>query len=165
MSALNLQIAKSGMEFIANLGRAGMLESSGVSRDDFNRLVGSIPWAAKDRGRVTLTLQTLIEGSVDALGLDRFPLPAEYIAAGIAMFVQPMNVHYACRTMAKAPTNEALSRKSQMLDSQKSGFIGADQLFALVQDIYSSSARSSARSLFEKNTGLALEFVENGKGK
>jgi len=160
---LNLEVARSGMRFLANLGRAGMLENSGISHADFERLVDAVPWAASERNRMTQCLQTVIEGSVDALGLERFPLPAEYRAAGIAMFVHPCNVHAACRFMANAPSTDDLARESQISASSPRRGADADQLFALCQMLFSDDVRNSARVLFQKNTGLAIEQMEMKK--
>lgn len=157
--SLSLEIANSGMQLLANLGQAGMLESSGVSREDFKRLVSPLPWLSPDRNRMTATLHTMIVGSTDALGLPRFPLPAEYIAAGIVMFVSPTNIHAACTYMARSHDAETMARQINNSQVALPEPVNPERLFALVVQLYGSTSRSAARVLFEKNTGLSLDFA------
>lgn len=49
-----------------------------------------------DRTRIRTTIERVIWGALDNLGIPRFELPAEYIAAWIAVMVQPVNRLTAC---------------------------------------------------------------------
>jgi len=157
---MNYEVAKSSMKFLATMGKAGILENSGISRGDFDRLVGDLPWLASERQRMTTALQTLIMGSIDALGLPRFNVPAEYNAAGIAVFIHPINVHACCVFMSTTPDAESMGRKSTSQGHTQVDHVQPDKLFALVAQLWSDSARTGARAAFEKNSGLALSEAE-----
>lgn len=154
---LSLDVALGSMSFLAQLGRSGHLDGLGLSRADFDRFIGSDPWLASDRNRMSAILHTMANSSLDAQGLPRFSLPAEYLAAVIAVFVHPVNVHASC---VFAPPSMSAQ------DAGRAGGVTAEnctseQLFALVVQLFSNSARGNARVLFEKKTGLALEKVSH----
>lgn len=148
---MNYETAVGAMRLISNIGREGFLDGIGVSRGDFDRLIGDAPWMAVERSRMTGCLQTVINASVDALGLPRFNLPAEFVAAGIVVFVSPVNVHSACVFASGTGTAADLGRGSGICPSTP------DQLFALVVQLYASPERSAARAQFSKHTGIAID--------
>lgn len=150
---MNYQVAVGCMRLISNIGRQGFLDGIGVSRADFDRLVGDDPWMSVDRNRMTAVLQTVVNASVDAMGLPRFNLPAEYVAAGIAMFVSGVNVHAACVFSANGGTAEDVGRVASISPCSP------EQLFSIVVQLYGTPDCSAARVQFEKNVGLALEKV------
>ena len=82
------------------------------------------------------------------MGVARFELPAEYVAASIAMFVHPNNS--MVRLFERTVSSKDLSR------GDKTKPMDADKLFALVIELYSSSAATAAQALFEKNTKVAM---------
>lgn len=169
MSTVSSKVALSNMRLIAEMGKHGMLEYINIAKADFERVTGSLPWLGVERGRMTVALQQLIYCAVDAQNSPRFPLSAEYLAAGIAMYVHPGNMQLACTWIADTSVDNAtLQRKSDMLSSTKSpDRIMPDQLFALVCDIYADPQSGQWQSLFVRNTGLALEglTVRQDKGK
>lgn len=162
---LSLDVALASMDMIAEQGTSGMLEAMGISRDDFRKVTGRNAWSILDRQRMTSVLMSLIYLSTDRLGLPRFPLPAEYLSAGIAMFCSGPNVLPACIFLTPAVAVEALSRQSSGRESAQPIPVQPQQIFALVSMLYNSSGYNSVRSLFSKNTGIILESmkVENAK--
>lgn len=148
---MQYKVAQGNMSFLARQAKQGHLDNIGVSMDDFRKVTQDVPWLGVDRSRVNSTLNTLITSTVDIIGMSRFQLPAEYIAAGIAMFVAPINVNAACIWMERAPTSEDLGRG---LDEPLS--CTASQLFALVTQLLADPEHSSAKHLFEKNTSIAI---------
>lgn len=151
---MHFDVACGAMRLIANIGHEGFLDGLGVSRHDFERLVGSDPWLASERNRMTTILHTMINASVDAMGLPRFNLPAEYIAAGISMFVAGVNVMPACIFAPPSRSAEDMGRMAAVDPCTP------EQVFALVCQLYSTNGRLNARALFEKKTHLALESVK-----
>jgi len=148
---MNYEVAASSMRLLANIGRKGFLDGLGVARADFDRFVGDEPWLSTDRNRMTSVLNTMMNASVDAMGLPRFDLPAEYAAAAIALFISPVNVHGACVFAAReAKPAEEMGRQA------KSESVTPERLFALVIQLFSNQ-RTSARALFEKNTQVCLD--------
>lgn len=160
---MNYEVAVGCMKMISNIGREGFLDGLGVSKGDFDRLVGDAPWLGCDRNRMTSCLHALLNASVDSMGLPRFNLPAEFVAAGISVFVSPVNLHSACVFTSVQGTAEDIGRMATVCPTTP------DQLFALVVQLYGSQARSAARAQFMKHTGLELEktmnVVDNGKKK
>ena len=98
------QVARGSLGFLANMGRVGVLDSFGITREEFEKLTGPVPWVGTDRHRVSQTLNALMHAGADILALPRFDLNAEYVAASIAIFVHPVNVYAACRFVEKVST-------------------------------------------------------------
>lgn len=161
--SLQLKVAVSSMALVGELGNVGQLDALGVSKADYARLVGDAPWTASERNRMTATLHSLIMGSVDIMGLSRFKVPAEYMAAGIAVFVAPVNVHVACQYAPAVGEAEEMGRGA---DRTK---VLPEQLFALVVQLYDTDMKVSARYLFEKKCGIEIKKVADqqpqSKGK
>jgi len=144
------------MRHLSNIGKEGFLDGIGVSKGDFDRLVGDTQWLSSDRNRMTAVLHSVINASIDSMGLPRFTLPAEYIAAGICVFVAPNNSFAACIWAPVSPSAEALGRMAGTASTNP------EQLFALVIQMYADPTRSQAREQFSKRTGLALDKVQKG---
>jgi len=149
---MQYQVARGTMSLLAQMGKNGQLDTLGISEDDFEKLNGQTPWIASDRNRVTQTLDALLCGTMDVIGVPRFQLPAEYIAGGIALFVAPINTHVACRFMEKVPSAEALGRGVDEAET-----CTAKQIFALVIQLLADPINSHAKHLWEKNTTLKIE--------
>jgi len=67
--------------------------------DDYDFLTGTKLWTAMERSQVRRVVEAAVYGSLDYLGLPRFAVPAEYVAAAIAMYVHPVNLMTACAVM------------------------------------------------------------------
>jgi len=147
---MNYKIALGAMRFISESGKVNHLASVGVSQDDFELVNGELPWTPSDRQKAFQVLGSLLQGACDVMGVARFQLSAEYIAAGIRTFVHPNNAQVACRMFERSVSSKDLSR------GDKTSPVDADQLFNLVIELYSSSDAVSAIALFEKNTKLAM---------
>jgi len=150
---LSLDVAIGSMRMLANMGRDGFLDGIGVSKLDFDRFIGDSQWINTDRNRMSSVLHALVNSSVDALGLPRFDLPAEYIAAAIALFVHPVNIMPAC---VYGPPSKSAEDAANLAVCQP---CTPAQLFALVKQLYADSSRHAARALFEKKTSIALDKV------
>jgi len=148
-------IAKQALSLIANQGRQGHLGMVGVSQADFDLLSGSLPWTVSDRNRMHVTLNALLNLSCDTLGVARFRLPAEYVAAGIAIFVNPINAQSICRIMERSPSASDLGSGG----TDNYDVCSAEQLFALVVQLYGDQASNNARAAFEAKSSLALGKV------
>jgi len=152
---LNYVVAKRAMSMIASQGRVGHLDMIGISQDDFNKVISDIPWIPADRNRVISTLNTLMSGILDTCGMPRFPLPAEYVAAAIAVFVSPVNIHLACSYIEKPSTANQLGTG---VDEPER--CTAQQLFSLIVQFHGSEDHVLARVQFEKNTRLKLDLMQ-----
>ena len=76
-------------------------------------------------------MDSVLFGALDVLGLPRFELPAEYIAAWIALLVSPVNYETACVWYHGAQPVENLAETPEIAPIAEG--ITARQLFALVQ--------------------------------
>jgi len=147
---MNLKVAQGAMSFLALQGKLNHLQSVGITQEDFELVNGETPWSPSDRQKCFSIIGSLMQGSCDVMGVARFELPAEYVAASIAMFVHPNNSMVACRLFERTVSSKDLSR------GDKTKPMDADKLFALVIELYSSSAATAAQALFEKNTKVAM---------
>jgi len=152
---INYQVAKSAMSLLSNQGRQGHLGMVGVSQSDFDALTGTSPWLASDRNRMHTVLNALLNLSCDTIGCPRFTLPVEYVAAGIAMWVNPINAQSICRIMERTPSAADLGR--QNIGNYEN--CSAEQLFSLVVQLYGDSAANQARAQFELKTSLSIGKV------
>lgn len=76
-----------------------LVEESGLldlSEKDFEFLTINKPWVANERARARLVVESAVYGTLDYIGLPRFAVPAEFIAAAVAYYVHPVNHMYAC---------------------------------------------------------------------
>jgi len=167
---MQYKVARGAMALIAHQCKNGDLDSMGVTLEDFKKLTSHTPWLAPDRNRMNQVFNSIMSGTMDVVGVPRFQMPAEYIAAGIAMFVAPINIHVACRFMERIPTAESLGRGLDQAD-----MCTAQQLFSLVVQLVADPETSHAKVLFERNTQMRIEnsafhadensSVESGKRK
>lgn len=70
-----------------------------LTKDDYAFLTSERLWIALDRARARKCIEAVVYGSLDALGLPRFAVPAEMVAASIVYFVHPSNLRFACLVM------------------------------------------------------------------
>lgn len=145
------QIALTSMVTIAEMCSRGLLVMAGMTPEDFKKLTGSAPWLGADRNRICQHFYGVLFGTTDAIGLDRFKLPAEWIAGGIAMFVHPTNLVAACKYFENNGTAESLMAGSEVES------VTASRLLSLVLGCKSDPNAGKFKILFERNTGLSLE--------
>ena len=172
--SLSLSVCLSAMDALCKGTATGPLQTLGLLPNELELVTGNVPWKASERNQVSKSLHTLMYSTQDALGLQRFEVPAEYVAATIAMFVRPANIMVACSWM-EADLLSASAIGNPHLESINRNEIRAAQLFALVLQILQESATvSSCRAQFEARVGMSidkpkLEAVKNAanqeKGK
>lgn len=139
---------------VLSAGAAAHLVSMGVSKADFARLTGDTPWLAADRSGVRNTMDSVMFAAMDYIGTPRFEIPAEYVAAGIVMFVAPCNRLTACRWMESGRTASELS----MNPTSGAAPMSAQQLFALCLEA-DGDYISEFVVKFEKKVKMAIEHA------
>lgn len=77
-----------------------------LSEDDYRFLTMNSLWIGTDRPRIRHVVESAVYGAVDYIGFPRIAVPAEFIAAAIAVFVAPMNYMVACSVMEGAEFSE-----------------------------------------------------------
>ena len=98
-------------------------------------------------------------GTMDVLGLPRIQIPAEFLAAGISMFVQPSNLMVACRWMEQnSQTAEAQGNPQGTVNRES---IAAEQLFSLCLQLVNDEQVAVCRAQFETRTNQAITKAES----
>lgn len=153
---LQLSVVKSAMKALASGTATGPLESLGLLPNELELITGDVPWKASQRNLVSKTLHTLMYSTQDALGLQRFDVCAEYVAATIAMFVQPSNIMVACHWM-QADLLSATTMGNPNLESVNRSPISASTLFALcLQMMADYDSVSACRHQFETRVNMCI---------
>lgn len=100
MPNLSYESALGTMRAIAAYTSADF-DALGIQPQDFALTYEATPWTRDNRRRVMATLDALLFGTLDVMGLPRIAVPAEYAAAIISTFVAPLNRQVACVWMAE----------------------------------------------------------------
>lgn len=100
--------------------------------EDRELLISDVPWTALDRSRVQRAIEALVCGALDASGIPRFTLPAEFLAGAIAVAVAPINVLVACAIACdRVPVRTAPIGASSSTE-QDAEYLSPAQMSALV---------------------------------
>lgn len=99
-----------------------------LTDDDLLFLTRPELWVRTERRNAERCIQAVAYGALDVCGLPRFNLPAEFIAAAIALYVHPVNQQLACAFM------EGVSYADEM-SGQSERRLKAHDLFAFVVEI------------------------------
>src|SRR5258708_4159871 len=90
------QVTEQSVRFQTALASIKLIQASAVldlTEDDFDFLTSNKVWIATDRSRARRCVEACVYGTLDFLGYPRFPAPVEFIAAVIAYYVHPVNLH------------------------------------------------------------------------
>lgn len=101
-----------------------------LSKDQLDFLHGDDLWLANQRSQARRCVEAVCYGALDLLGLPRMQLPAEFIAATIALHVHPANWLVACAIMEGAEYSEDIINNKQEP-------ISPAELFSMVYQIQS----------------------------
>lgn len=119
------------MKVLTESSLMSTVDAIGVPRPDLEALVGHKLWLASDRHRVRRALDALMQGSLDHLGISRFPLSAEFVAAWIALVVSPSNHMVAAAWYHNAQASESMLVSDPEVAPIQDG-LRADQILELV---------------------------------
>lgn len=151
---LNFEHLRGALKLISSGATTGSLDALAISGDDWDLVVGSESWLARDRARVCRTLQSLVHGAADAVSIPRIKVPAEWIAGVVACVVHPVNVYVACVYLSDVMQ----SVERQAAGDIESERVSPEQLFALIVEAYSVNV-DGFRSKFSKFVGAAQSQV------
>ena len=90
-----------------------LLLGTGISQSDFDAVTGPTLWVPSQRDTARKVLDTICFGAVDAVGLPRPEIPSEYVAAVIALFVNPINAMSACSLYNSTSPASHLANRAQ----------------------------------------------------
>lgn len=127
-----------------------------ITPAEINVLVSDNGWVGTDKTTVRNALNAALYAGVDVLGYERFRLPAEYVAACIAISCKEVNWKSACIYMADSKLNELDVLAGYQEEREQ---VNAERLFALVLECKAASGQfnieletafSEARALVEE---------------
>jgi len=87
-----------------------------VMEADREKLTQDVPWVATDRNVVERALQNVLQAGVAHTGLPAVELPAEFVAAGIAIVVHPINYLVCCAWVGQ---KLSIAAESQGVDESR----------------------------------------------
>ena len=127
-----------------------------VSQEGLRILSSDEFWLANERSLIARTIGEVLFFSIDRLGLPRFVIPAEYVAAAIAAYVRPQNQMVAC--LWSEYHGGIADELATGLDVEP---LTAPQLFSIVSNINSRSYASVGPATLQSRVSAALDAVTN----
>lgn len=142
MAKLEYHTALQVMKTIGDYTSADF-DTLGITPEAFKLTAENNIWMLPHRPVVEKTLEALLFGTTDLLGIGRIQIPAEMVAAVISFYVAPANRRTACRwlkerRMAGAPADDLAAGRT--VDD-----VSEPQLFALVLQLCSHEPTQQAR--------------------
>ena len=161
LTGLTLAIAMGALKMLVEGAAATARAGLGVGEEDLRLVRGNAPWAGQERARVTRTIETLVFGAIDSIGIARFPVSAEYMGAAIFVFVAPANAMVASRWMSESRSAEDLMGDAGL----EKELVTPEKLFALVAALHSDDGAALIRDTFEKKANGAIDKATVTKDK
>ncbi len=157
--SVQLSVIKGAMQALADGAATGSLENLEILPQHIRLVTGKTSWKANERTVVARTLDALMFGTMELVGLPRFEVPAEYVAAVISMFVHPTNLQIACRWMETGRlTAETLGNPTSA--SINTEPVDAQQLFGLCLQMHNDGQITRCLAQFEERTAINLHRTE-----
>lgn len=155
---LSIAVAFGVLSSIADYTSADF-STLGITIEDYNLLRRETQWKNTERTRVMRTMDALVFGTTDILGLDRISLPAEYLAAIVAAYVHPVNRLVMCHWLTAQQVSNGSAADIAELGVTKAAVdqVTTRQLFALVIQLTDSACASDARQKFEERINKRLQ--------
>lgn len=122
----------------------------GVTKLQLQKAMSPAPWIGGERAEVRRTLDSLIYASVDAAGLPRIDLPAEFVAAVLAIFVHPTNLMVACVFMEGR--HNWVDDVARAANDPVQGLerVSASELFGIICEILGDVEHPNVRTTIER---------------
>lgn len=161
MQHLSFETAYSVLKNIAKYTPADF-EVLGITDQQFQLTAGERNWARDELHIVMRTLDALIYGTIEVLGLPKMQVPAEHTAAVVAALIARPNQMTACIWLSqqKQVGPGALELAARGQSSNRLEPASADQLFALVQLLGNGHGANNARKDYAKRLGIELEKAQ-----
>lgn len=130
----------------------------GITIEDYNLVRRDTQWKNTERTRVMRTIDALVYGTTDVLGLDRISLPAEYLAAIVTAYVHPVNRLVVCHWLTAQQMSNGSAADIAEIGNTKAAVdqVTVRQLFALVLQLSDGAQASAARKSFEERINKRL---------
>jgi len=162
MKQLSMQMVTGAGSVLLNSSTVDIINSIGITGEEWELINGSRPWIGVDRSHVTRILDSLLFGMIDTIGLPRFELPAEYVATLVALFVHPVNYFSACSWLGSFQRGDDLANYTGKLEPIE-GFekCKAQTIFALVCQIRSTGSLKPMAQKFQQKTEFKLALLKD----
>jgi len=130
----------------------------GITQQHFEMATGTLPWRRDQMSPVMRTLNALLFGTLEQLGMPKIVVPSEYVAAIVASFVAPGNRMVACIWLAQEHKTGvgAIDMSARAQAGSEIQATSAEQLFALVVQLSDTDASIEARKNFHRRLGIAI---------
>lgn len=156
---LHIATAKGAIQIVNDLSYINQIKAIGINSQEWDRLTGSKPWAAKERPVIERLIKHLIFGMLDMMGVGRFEVPAELVAAIGVSYISP------CNYWAFAGWTGSHARAEELgnYDGSRIGPIEGlekvtqSQLFALICELKSDEHSQLLIRRFSDKTELAMK--------
>lgn len=103
--------------------------SAGWSESDWRLLTQNAPWSPRERREARRVIAQAVNSTLEEAGLPSEPLPGQYVAAVIAIFVSPINWLVAASRM---PETYDADRASGMITESEIVPMSREQAISLV---------------------------------
>src|SRR5690625_3684775 len=103
------QVTEQSVRFQTALASIKLIQASAVldlTEDDFDFLTSNKVWIATDRSRARRCVEACVDGTLDFVGLPRFPYLAEFNGGDTAYYVHSVNIPTASLIMEGAEFTE-----------------------------------------------------------
>lgn len=159
---LSLATCIGAMEILLSANVADVSETLGVTPKQWDLVTDPKPWQGADRLQVENTLKALLNATIDRLSLPRFELPAEYISAGIALFVHPINYQAACAWIGAGSKGAETLANFEGVTEPIEGFekVTAQQCFAIICMIVSGEEIEILSETFAEKSEKKLGYMK-----
>ena len=156
--SIELPIMLGAAQIILRQASHTFFNDNGVSEPDRKLFMQLAPWDRDKKVVVTRTLERVCFGLCDVMGIPRFQLPAEYVAAVIFLCVSPQNYHPACSWAERSVDSRPAT---DLAEQQDFGPCSASQLFGLLVLVHGDDiSNTQFPALFHKACKLAPAIDE-----
>jgi len=157
---LNIQTAKGAINTILNLEYIDQCKALGINDSEWNDLTGPKPWSGKQRPIIKRLVDNLLFGMLDAMGLPRFAVPAEFVASVGLAFIYPTNYWAFSSWMGNFHRADELGNFDGSHNGPTDGLekVTASQIFALILQLNSDESIELLFRRFQDKTELTLGY-------
>ena len=156
MNDVRIEVALAGMDLLAAGSASTDFSAFGLHQDQVDLFTGPQYWLAPDRPSVEDISNKLVWGVLDSIGVPRFAVPAEYIAAVICAFVHPCNTLTAANWLSQHYSAGDLAEGVNELTGE---VVTPSKVFALVM-MLEERKPADFMERFSKKTG---KVIRNGQ--
>lgn len=131
----------------------------GITQEQFEMASQPAPWRRENLSIVMRTLNCILFGTLEVMGVPKIVVPSEYVAAHVVAIVNPANRMLACIWLAQERQTGvgALELAARQQQTSQYDPTSADHLFALVCLLSDTEEANFARDRFRVRLGLRIQ--------